>query len=306
MEILDAQQTAARLGYADLADSIREIMIHRRDSGLDAPPRLTSGLPEGGTLLVMPATDEAIAITKLATVHPENAHHDLPTIQGEVIVMEAGTGTRLGLLEGSTVTARRTAALSLLAAQTLATEPEGPLLVVGAGTQGRAHLEAFREGLGVSKAFLVSRTEERTRALAEHARDLGIRAEVAENVEQVLDEVRLIVTATTSHEPVLPERIPASTFVAAVGAFNPEMAELPPGLLSETTVVVDTLEGVREEAGDLIQAERAGAFRWEDAVQLEDALQWTETPEGPVIFKSVGHALWDLAAAHAAFMSGMD
>ena len=301
MQILDAQQTAARLSYTDLADSIREVMTRRRKGDLEAPSRLALPLAESGTLLVMPAADEEIAITKLVTVHPENASRDLPTIQSEMVVAESGTGLRLGLLEGGTVTARRTAALSLLAAQTLARKPEGPLLIVGAGTQGRAHLEAFRDGLGISKVFLVSRTEERTRSLAEHAQSLGIEAESSPSVERVLDEVNLIVTATTSHEPVLPEDIPAETFVAAVGAFNPEMAELPPGLLSGSNVVVDTLEGVKEEAGDLIRAEQANAFRWDQAVQLEDALLWDRLPDGPMIFKSVGDALWDLAAARTVF-----
>lgn len=301
MEILDAQETAARLDYANLADAIREVMVRRRNEELEAPPRLTPSLPEGGTLLVMPASDEEIAMAKLVTVHPENARRGLPTIQGEVVVMDARTGVRLGILEGGTATARRTAALSLLAAQTLARRPDGPLLIVGAGTQGRAHLEAFHEGLGVSKVFLVSRTEERTRSLAEYADNLGIETEVASSVERVLDEVNLIVTATTSPEPVLPDDISADTFVAAVGAFNPEMAELSPRLISGSSVVVDTLEGVKEEAGDLIQAQKTGTFEWEDSVQLEDALLWTSLPDSPIIFKSVGHALWDLAAARTAF-----
>jgi 1-piperideine-2-carboxylate/1-pyrroline-2-carboxylate reductase [NAD(P)H] len=65
--------------------------------------------------------------------------------------------------------------------------------------------------------------------------------------------------------------------------------------------VVDTLGGAREEAGDLIRAEETGAFSWRNATQLEDALRASERPEGPVVFKSVGHALWDLAAARTAF-----
>jgi 1-piperideine-2-carboxylate/1-pyrroline-2-carboxylate reductase [NAD(P)H] len=68
-------------------------------------------------------------------------------------------------------------------------------------------------------------------------------------------------------------------------------------------VVVDTIEGVREEAGDLIWAQRAGAFDWKDATQLEDAMLWGESPAEPVVFKSGGHALWDLAAARTAFGS---
>ena len=303
MEILDAQETANRLGYTELAGSIREIMLRRRNGELEAPPRLTPGLPGGGTLLVMPAADEDIAMTKLITVHPENVQRELPTIQGEMVVMDARTGVRFGILEGGTVTARRTAALSLLAAKILAHRPDGPLLIVGAGTQAKAHLEAFHEGLGVSKVFIVSRTDERAQALAGYAQSIGIEAEVAAGVGQVLDEVSMIVTATTSHEPVLPEEVPADTFVAAIGAFNPEMAELPPALLSSSSVLVDTLEGVKEEAGDLVQAEHSGAFEWKNSVQLEDALSWTGLPDGPIIFKSVGHALWDLAAARTAFLS---
>jgi ornithine cyclodeaminase len=303
MEILDARETAARLPYPKLADSIREVMDGRREGKLDAPSRLVLPLPEGSNLLVMPAADDELAITKLVTVHPGNARRELPTIQGEVVVMEAKTGTRLGILDGGAATARRTAALSLLAARTLARRPDGPLLIVGAGTQARSHLEAFREGLGVSKVLLTSRTAERAVSLAEHARSLGMDARVVYGPQEALDEVSLIVTATTSGEPVLPEEVPEGVFVAAVGAFDPEMAELAPGLVGSSSVVVDTIEGVKEEAGDLIWAQRAGAFDWEDATQLEDALLWGESPAGPVVFKSVGHALWDLAAARTAFRS---
>ena len=227
--------------------------------------------------------------------HPENAeqkyHH---TGEG---VEEARTGTRLGILDGAAVHAKRTAALSLLAARTLAPRPNGPLLIVGAGTQARSHLEAFREGLGVSEVLLTSRTVERAVSLAEHARSLGMEARVVDGPEEALDEVSLVVTATTSQEPILPEEIPDNIFVAAVGAFDPEMAELPPGLVGSSSVVVDTLEGTREEAGDLIWAEHTGAFGWEDATQLEDALL-VDKPGGTSVFKSVGHACGTLRCPH--------
>ena len=101
MEILDARETEVRLPYPELADSIREVMDGRREGNLDAPSRLVLSLPESGNLLVMPAADDELAITKLVTVHPGNAEHELPTIQGEVVVMEASTGTRLGILDGA-------------------------------------------------------------------------------------------------------------------------------------------------------------------------------------------------------------
>ena len=302
MEILDAKGTADRLPYPELADSIREVALTIDSGGLQAPPRLALPLQEGGILLVMPAASRDIAITKLATVHPKNPGRDLPTIQGEVVVMDATTGERLGLLEGGVVTARRTAALSMLAARELAPRPEGALLVVGAGTQGRAHLDAFRAGLGVSRAFISSRSQESAISLAGHARGLGMEAEAVEGPGEVLDDVGLVVTATTSKEPVLPGDMPDGVFIAAVGAFEPEAAELPPALISTSQIFVDTLEGASEEAGDLIQAGQAGAFAWEHATELKESLRSSARPEGTVVFKSVGHALWDLAAARTAFV----
>jgi ornithine cyclodeaminase len=301
MQNLDAGETASRLPYAALADAIREVALARSSGVVQAPPRLALPLPNGAVLLVMPASDREIAITKLVTVHPENARRGLPTIRGEVVVMEASTGTRLGLLDGATVTARRTAALSLLAARELASRPGGPLLIVGAGAQGRSHLEAFHEGLGVSEAYVSSRTRQSAESLAAHAEALGMDATVVEDPGAALAEVSLVVTATTSREPVLPEGVTEGTFVAAVGSFEPGAAELPPGLISNATVVVDTMEGAKEEAGDLIQAEAAGAFRWEAASELEEVLRDRDRPTGTVVFKSVGHSLWDLAAARTAF-----
>jgi 1-piperideine-2-carboxylate/1-pyrroline-2-carboxylate reductase [NAD(P)H] len=299
--IFDAEETAALLPYPALADSIRDVALARSSGVVQAPPRLALPLPNRAVLLVMPASDRDLAITKLVTVHPENPGHGRPTIQGEVIVMEASTGARLGLLEGATVTARRTAALSLLAARELAPHPDGPLLIVGAGTQGRSHLEAFREGLGVSRVFVASRTPAGAESLAARAEDLGMEATVVVDPGEALADASLVVTATTSREPVLPGAVAAGTFVAAVGSFEPEAAELPPGLVSGATVVVDTMEGAREEAGDLIQAEKTGAFRWEDATELEGSLRGRDRPSGTVVFKSVGHSLWDLAAARTAF-----
>lgn len=303
--VLDARETADLLPYPALADSIREMALARDSEDVQAPPRFALPLREGGVLLVMPASDQDIAITKLATVHPENPGRGLPTIQGEVVVMDATTGERLGVLEGSVVTARRTAALSMLAARELAQHPEGPLLVIGAGTQGRSHLEAFRAGLGVRRAFIASRSRENAVSLAGHARSLGMEAEAVEGPGEVLDDIGLIVTATTSKEPVLPEEIPDGVFVTAVGAFEPEAAELPPTLVSTSEIFVDTLQGAKEEAGDLIQAEHAGAFAWDDATELEAVLRPPRRrhDEGVVVFKSVGHALWDLAAARTAFVN---
>ena len=145
--ILSPQQTAEALPYALLA---REIEALLQNPSVHVPPRIVQALHGGGSLFVMPAADARVAITKLISFIPTNAQRGLPTIQGDIVVFDVQTGQRIALLDGPTVTARRTAAVSLLAAKKLAPRRDGSMLIVGAGVQGKAHLEAFHQGLGVS------------------------------------------------------------------------------------------------------------------------------------------------------------
>jgi ornithine cyclodeaminase len=282
-----------------LCDAISEILRTYEDDRIFAPERLVVSLGTRGTLLLMPASDDRIAITKLVTVHPENRKHELPTIQGEVIVFETKTGKRLGILDGVTVTARRTAALSALAARTLAPNPSGDLLVIGAGSQARSHLEAFREVISVEKAYIFSRTRDHAQELAEYARSIGFHITVIEEPETILPNVTLIVTATNSVSPVLDGRLMREdAFIAAVGAFTPEMSELPSPIIHRCRLYVDTLEGARSEAGDYIQAK----VDWSNVIPLVTAFERSTPDKGPVLFKSVGHAMFDLAAARMVFV----
>ncbi|MDP3134628.1 MAG: delta(1)-pyrroline-2-carboxylate reductase family protein, partial [Burkholderiaceae bacterium] len=206
------------------------------------------------------------------------------------------------LLDGPTVTARRTAAVSLLAAQHLAPTTEGPLLVVGAGVQGRSHLEAFAEGLGVREVWVASRRSTSAEALAAHARHLGLRARVVTDANAALPHCPLVVTCTPASEVVLSALPGSGQFIAAVGAFTPRMVELSAPLCRHVakhgTVVVDTADAAHE-AGDLLQAGLDVA----QLPTLAQALNWgpgAMRPAGPVLFKSCGWAGWDLAAARLA------
>lgn len=304
MRIFDFGATHALLPYAELAAELRAVLRDKKVGTAVAPPRIALPLADDGLLLTMPAADRDIAITKLVTVHPRNAALGLPmpSIQGEVIVMNAKTGQRLMQLDGKAVTMRRTAALSLLAAQMLASDDakRGPLLIVGAGAQGRAHLEAFATRFPTIDVFICSRTFDDAAALAQLGPTMGVNARAIGNVDQVLPICGMIVTATTSKTPVIADRVREDAFIAAVGAYQASMAELPPELVHRSRVVADTLDGAQHEAGDLIQA----GVKWAGVIAIEDVAQTSgvsETPEVlPTVFKSVGHALWDLAAARVA------
>jgi len=294
---LDPQQTAQALPYVMLSQAIADLL---RDTSVEVPPRLVQRLSSSGSLLVMPAADAQLAITKLITWVPDNPAQGLPAIQGEVMVFDARDGRLLFLLDGPTVTAHRTAAVSLLAAQQLAPNPQGRLLLVGAGVQARAHLHAFVQGLGVQDVCVASRTRASAQALVDEALALGLQATIVDNPNQALADCSLVVSATSAQQIALHAKPRDDAFICAIGAFTPAMAEWTPEVCRYVAqhgrVVVDTRDA-DHEAGDLLQAELdVGRFpSLQDLVRGD--VSGSGAQQGPVFFKSCGWAGWDLAAA---------
>ena len=302
---LNAAATAALLPWSALADEIAALL---RDSTVSVPARSVLPLAQGGSLFVMPATDRSVAMTKLITFTPGNAGTGRPSIQGDVVVFDIATGERRLVLDGPTVTARRTAAVSLLAARHLAQVPQGPLLIVGAGVQGRAHAEAFVVGLGVQEVWIASRSAASAEALAAHVHALGAQARVVADADAALPHCPLVATCTPAQGVVLSAAPRPDAFIAAVGAVTPTMVELAPALCQHValhgTIVVDTGDA-SHEAGDLLQAglDVAAMPRLRDVVCGPWA-HGARASKGPVLFKSCGWAGWDLAAARLAMCRG--
>ncbi len=298
-QALSPAQTAQALPYPQLAQSIRALLS---DPSVSVPARIVQPLAGGGSLFVMPAADARVTITKLITFVPDNARRGLPAIQGDVVVFDAQDGRRLHILHGPTVTARRTAAVSLLTAMELAPKPQGPLLIVGAGVQGRSHLEAFVQGLGVREVLIASRSRASADALVNHARSLGAQAARTDDPDAALQTCTLVVSCTSAQEVALRGTPRDDAFVCAVGAFTPRMVEWAPEVCRHMAergrVVVDTRDA-DHEAGDLLQAGLAvPAFAsLADVVNLSPVWLQQKDRGGPVFFKSCGWAGWDLAAA---------
>lgn len=222
------------------------------------------------------------------------------------MVFDVTTGERRLVLDGPTITARRTAAVSLLAAQHLAPQAQGPLLIVGAGVQGLAHLEAFVQGLGVRDVWVASRSAASAEALVLRAQALGAQARPVADADAAVPHCPLIAVCTPAHSVVLSAPPRPDAFVAAVGAFTPAMAELAPAFCRHVAahghIVVDS-EDARHEAGDLLQAGLDVGM----LPTLREALQRQRAPSaGPVLFKSCGWAGWDLAAARLAMRLGTE
>jgi ornithine cyclodeaminase len=299
---LDAQATADILPWNALADEIAALLLSLRGGShaINVPARIVMPLAQGGSLFCMPATDGQLAMTKLISFTPGNAQTARPTIQGDIVVFDVATGQRQLILDGPTVTARRTAAVSLLAARRLAPNPHGPLLIVGAGVQGSAHLQAFAGGLGTREVWIASRSEKSAQQLVEQARQLGMQAHLVTDLAMATRHCPLIVTCTPARAVVLHEAPRDDAFVCAVGAFTPTMVELAPelcrGLRSRGRIVVDT-EDAEHEAGDLLQA----GIEVKSLPTLGEVLakDWPRA-QAPVLFKSCGWGGWDLAATRLA------
>jgi len=173
-------------------------------------------------------------------------------------------------------------------------------LIVGAGAQGRSHLQAFVQELGVQEVVIASRSAASASALADDARALGAKARVVSDPNEAMPDCPLVVTCTPASAVVLHAAPRPDCFIAAVGSFTPKMVELSPGLCqslaTQGSVVLDTADA-RHEAGDLLQA----GLDLAQFVTLRDVLrQSLPRPPGPVLFKGCGWAGWDLAAARTA------
>lgn len=282
---------AARLPYPALVASIAAML---RLDQVVAPKRLHLALP-GGMLLVMPATDAALGVTKLVTVHPGNAALGLPTIQGDAAVLDARTGERLGILDGPVLTARRTAALSLLAARPGAgparTAPAGR-----AGVQAREHLETSRP-LAWSPWSSSPARPPAPRVWPSRPGPARLR-----QGRGGLGPGGLPPGRHGHHQR--PARAAGRPGPAAAGPLHRRRGRLHAGHGRDPAPADARVprplrhpEGALAEAGDVIQA----GLDATDLTPLAAVLDLAAPPPGPTVFKSVGHALFDLAAAKTAF-----
>ncbi|MET0519359.1 MAG: delta(1)-pyrroline-2-carboxylate reductase family protein, partial [Burkholderiaceae bacterium] len=290
LQVLEAQATADALPWAALVDELEAVCRENREGRIQCPPRQSLPLEQGGVLLVMPCLGERLSITKLVSVHPLNAALGLPTIIGEVVAMDSRSGQRLAILDGPTLTARRTAAVSLLALRHLARREPRRALVIGGGVQAQAHVQALQALYPRTLVYVQGH-----QAAPPWVEALGVRALAPQ--DQPRHHWDLIVCATTSRVPVLRPGVGTGALVIGVGAFRHDMVELPPELLRESQVFVDDPAGAVAEAGDLLAA---GLF--DPLPALEDLVMGLKPADDrrARVFKSVGCARWDLAAARVA------
>jgi ornithine cyclodeaminase len=240
-----------------------------------------------GHSLVMPGRlDDIIAVKVVSTV---------PGNPAGVVVVFGPEGEPLGLVHGPTLTALRTGAVCGLATAMLAPPEAETMAMLGAGAMSYDQIAAVRAVRPIKRVLVWSRDKTNARFVADM-----VGGEPVADADEAVAQADVISCATPSTRPLFSESaVGEMTHVNAVGAFTPEMVELPPELLERAYVVVDDLEAAAAEAGDLIQARRAPNTTLRELLADSNA----QIGEDVTVFKSVGIAAQDVAAAHLALVN---
>ena len=250
---------------------------------------------------------------KLNANFPENpSRFRMPTIQGAVVLCDADNGFPLAIMDSIEITTRRTAAATAVAAKHLARANASVATVCGAGVQGRAQIQALARVRDLKRVFVFDKDEGRACQLAgtlagEMSADVGVVRDLAEAVRKS----DVCITCTTARRFFLEKHMLApGTFVAAVGADNPEKQEIDPQLMASSMVVVDVLEQCAT-IGDLHHALTAGVMTTADVhAELGEVVAGKKpgrtNPNDITIFDSTGMALQDVAAAAAVYTRACD
>jgi ornithine cyclodeaminase len=297
---LDDAAVRARLPWPALVAALRAMFV----SGCEVPPRHTHHLGDAGTMLLMPAWQPGgLMGVKTVNIFPGNGALGLPGVHAGYALFDAGTGQPLATLDGSELTARRTAAASALAASFLARQDASHLLVVGAGRVGSLVCEALRAVRpGITTVSVWNRHRAPALALVEQLRAQGLDAEVAPDLQAATAGAHIISCATLSTEPLVRgEWLTPGTHLDLIGSFTPAMRECDGLCFARGRVFVDTEEALAK-SGDVLQAVSEGHFdpartRATLAQLCRGAHAGRGGPDEITVFKSVGTALEDLAAA---------
>jgi ornithine cyclodeaminase len=315
--VLGASDVRATLPMPECIEAMARALADLARGDAQQPLRLVFR-PEGaaGLMAFMPAyqagATPAFAV-KAVGIFPGNAARGKDTHQGAVALFDGQTGELAALLDAAAVTAIRTAAVSGVATRLLAREDAGDLAVIGAGVQARTHLAAMACVRRLRRVRVASRRPESAeRFAAETAAEVEVAVEAVGSVEEAVRGADLVVTATDAEAPILSRGWLASgAHVNAVGASLPSRRELDSETVAAARLFVDRRESTVNEAGDYLIPLREGAIgtghiRGELGEILLGRCAGRTSPEEITVFKSLGLAVEDLAAARLAVARARD
>lgn len=307
MQHFDADSTRRALPFERLVPALEALFAQ----GCEVPPRHVHQVPVPGagafTSLVMPAwVPGRYYGIKTINIAPANAQRGLPGLHAHYVLFDGVTGVPLATMDGSVLTNHRTAAASALAARWLAREDARHLLVVGAGQVARLLPAAYRSVRAIDRVSVWARSPAKAQALAREWQAQGIAAQAATDLVSACRAADIVSCATLATEPVVHgEWLRPGTHLDLIGSFTPAMREADDACFAGAALYVDTEEALKK-SGELLGPLERGVFRAEDvrgtlAALARGSAAGRRSRDERTVFKSVGTALEDLAAAMLAF-----
>ncbi len=249
------------------------------------------------------ADSSGVFALKAICLMPSNPKRGLDTHQGTVTLFDGETGVPSAILNASAVTEIRTAAVTAAATRALARKDSSVLAVLGAGVQGKAHLQALEAVRDWREVRVYAPTAAHAQALTDGAPAVN----VAPSAREAVDGADVVIAATSSHEPVLEHGwLTAGAHVNAIGASTPSARELDVETVAAAALFCDSRESLRNEAGEFILAIEQGAISGEEHIRAElgEVLAGLRpgraSDDELTVFRSLGVAVEDLAAARLA------
>lgn len=294
---------------------LEQALHHYIEGKILNPHRTVLEFPEKhASALYMPSAMEPIGKTavKVVTIFPNNPSIGKKTTQGVIILSDTNNGEHLACLNASYLTRLRTGAVSGIATKYLAKETASAVAVIGCGGMAEEQLQAVLEVRNIKKVFLYNRTKEKAHAFAEKIAALCPKfigeIQIMENSDEAVSQAEIIICSTRSETPVFSGKaLKPGTHINGVGSYLPHMQEVDVETLHRCSkIVADTIEGVKDEAGDFIIPANAGEWSFsqlhgEIGELATGQIAGRESDEEITFFKSVGIAYFDLAVAAAAY-----
>lgn len=308
IRFLSTSEVRRALPMADAIEAMKDAFVQLSAGEAVVPARAHIGTSEPpGDVLFMPSyvpRDGRMAV-KIVSLFSENPAAGLPRIQALVVVIDATNGSALAVMDGTALTAIRTGAASGAATDLLARKDAKVAAIFGAGVQARTQLEAVCTVRDIQQACVFDPDSSQSDTFAtEMTERLGIPVGPAESPADALAGADVVCTATVSSDPVFADAdLEPGTHINAIGSYKPAVREVPGDTVCRARVVVDHIPAALEEAGDLLIPMGEGLFREADIyAELGEIAAGKKagrsSPEQVTLFKSVGVAVQDLAAAN--------
>jgi len=304
MQYFDQETLNALMDWPGLVEALRGAFSTEPSSPVRAQLDIPTSLGDDITLLTMPAYQAGHRFgIKCATVAPGNARRNLPSVHAVYVLFDGITGQPLATFDADRLTAWRTAAASALASQLLSRPDASHLLILGTGRVARALIDAHASVRPIETVSVWGRTPEAAERLSMEFHDPSFQVHPIKSREAAVEEADIISCATMSREPLFDgSRVLPGTHIDLVGAFRPDMRESDDQLMQRAEIFVDTRDGCLAEAGDLIASLKSGALTKRDirgdlTELCRRVMVGRHSPTDITLFKSVGTAIEDLAAA---------